>query len=72
MLYEIYCDLFGEKIDGKFIPRGRIKFRPGLNTILGDKKAENSIGKSTFLLVVDLVVVTTLIATSQKMTWLAL
>ena len=53
MLYEIYCDLFGEKIDGKFIPRGRIKFRPGLNTILGDKKAENSIGKSTFLLVVD-------------------
>ena len=52
MLYEIYCDLFGEKKDGKFIPRGRIKFRPGLNTILGDKNEENSIGKSTYLLVV--------------------
>ena len=53
MLYEIYCDLFGEKKEGKFIPRGRIRFKPGLNTILGDKRAENSIGKSTFLLVVD-------------------
>lgn len=53
MLYEIYCDLFGKKKDDKFIPQGRIRFKPGLNTILGDKKAENSIGKSTFLLVVD-------------------
>lgn len=53
MLYELECDLFAEKIDGQFVPRGRITFNPGLNTVLGDKKAENSIGKSTFLLVVD-------------------
>lgn len=53
MLYELECDLFAEKKDGQFIPRGRITFNPGLNTVLGDKQAENSIGKSTFLLIVD-------------------
>lgn len=53
MLYEIECDKFAEKIDGNFIPRGRIKFREGLNTVLGDENAENAIGKSTFLLVID-------------------
>ena len=49
MLSKIYCDRFmsyGE-------PRGIIEFRPGLNTVLGGKAAENSIGKSTFLLIVD-------------------
>lgn len=53
MLYEIECDMFARTIEGKIIPRGRIELREGLNTVLGDKKAENSIGKSTFLLAVD-------------------
>ena len=53
MLYEIYCDKFATKKDGQFIPRGRIRLREGLNTVLGDKAAQNSIGKSTFLLIVD-------------------
>lgn len=30
-----------------------MRFKEGLNTILGDKKAENSIGKATFLMIVD-------------------
>ena len=42
-----------KKINGQLIPRGRIRLREGLNTVLGDKAAQNSIGKSTFLLVVD-------------------
>ena len=53
MLYEIECSKFATKVDGKFIPRGKIRFREGLNTVLGDKAAQNSIGKSTFLLIVD-------------------
>ncbi len=53
MLYEIECDKFAEKKDGVIVPRSRIRFREGLNTVLGDKKAENSIGKSTFLLALD-------------------
>lgn len=53
MLYEIYCDKFATKKDGQLIPRGRIQLREGLNTVLGDKAAQNSIGKSTFLLIVD-------------------
>ncbi len=53
MLYEIECNKFAEKVNGQLIPRGRIQLREGLNTVLGDKAAQNSIGKSTFLLVVD-------------------
>ena len=53
MLYEIECDKFAEKVNGQLVPRGRIRLREGLNTVLGDKAAQNSIGKSTFLLVVD-------------------
>jgi len=53
MLYEIECSEFATKVEGKFIPRGKIRFREGLNTVLGDKAAQNSIGKSTFLLIVD-------------------
>lgn len=53
MLYEIECDKFAEKVNGQLVPRGRIQLREGLNTVLGDKAAQNSIGKSTFLLVVD-------------------
>lgn len=48
MLKEIVCDNFkaGNQI---------ISFHPGLNTILGDNVGSNSIGKSTFLLIVDFV-----------------
>lgn len=53
MLYEIECEKFAEKKNGEFVPRGRIRFHEGLNTVLGDKQAENSIGKSTFLLALD-------------------
>ena len=53
MLMEIQCEKFAKMIGDKLVPRGKITFHEGLNTILGDKKAENSIGKSTFLLVVD-------------------
>ena len=44
---------FAKKVNGQLVPRGRIQLREGLNTVLGDKAAQNSIGKSTFLLVVD-------------------
>ena len=53
MLYEIECEKFAKKVNGQLVPRGRIQLREGLNTMLGDKAAQNSIGKSTFLLVVD-------------------
>ena len=49
MLSEIRCDAF--KSHGE--TRGTIVFHPGLNTILGGAAANNSIGKSTFLLIVD-------------------
>lgn len=49
MLKEILCDAF--KSNGE--PRGPIRFHKGLNTVLGGHAAENSIGKSTFLLIVD-------------------
>lgn len=53
MLYEIECEKFAKKVNGQLVPRGRIQLREGLNTVLGDKAAQNSIGKSTFLLVID-------------------
>ncbi|MDO3412580.1 DUF2326 domain-containing protein [Saccharibacillus sp. CPCC 101409] len=46
MLYEIICNKFKEK---------RIEFLPYLNTVLGDDVGSNSIGKSTFLLIIDFV-----------------
>ena len=49
MLTEILCDKF---LDGGK-ERGPIRFKRGLNVVLGDEKATNSIGKSTFLLAVD-------------------
>ena len=52
MLYEIECSKFATRVNGKFVPRGKIRFREGLNTVLGDKAAQNSIGKSTFLLMI--------------------
>lgn len=44
MLKEILCPLFNNK---------RITFHHGLNIILGDDDAKNSIGKSTALMVID-------------------
>lgn len=44
MLKEIQCPLFNHK---------RITFHQGLNVILGDNDAKNSIGKSTALMVID-------------------
>jgi hypothetical protein len=46
MLVEIKCDIFREKT---------IKFHSGLNVVLGDEKASNSIGKSNLLLIIDFV-----------------
>ncbi len=49
MLTEIYCNKF---ID-QGVERGAIKLKPGLNAIVGSENATNSIGKSTFLMIVD-------------------
>ena len=49
MLVEIMCDEF--KDHGQ--PRGRIPFHTGLNTVLGSNLGSNSIGKSTFLMIID-------------------
>lgn len=51
MLIEILCDAFKENGN----PRGRIALRPGLNTVLGSNSGSNSIGKSTFLMIIDFV-----------------
>ena len=46
MLHEIYCEQFHQK---------RIVFNPGLSVVLGTNAGDNSIGKSTFLLIIDYV-----------------
>ncbi|WP_257254751.1 DUF2326 domain-containing protein [Endozoicomonas sp. SESOKO3] len=46
MLTEIKCEHFRDK---------RIEFSEGLNVVLGDEKATNSIGKSTLLMVIDFI-----------------
>lgn len=51
MLLEICCDEF--KDEG--VTRPPIVFHPGLNTIMGASRASNSIGKTTFLLIIDFV-----------------
>ena len=51
MLVEIYCDKFMD--EGQVRPP--IEFKKGLNTILGASRASNSIGKSTFLMIIDFV-----------------
>ena len=48
MLSEIICEKFKETDQ-------KITFLSGLNVVLGDDKASNSIGKSTFLMIVDFV-----------------
>ena len=54
MLYEIWSDKFrtGGK-DGQIRPA--IRFHTGLNTVLGTQTRSNSIGKSTFLMIIDYV-----------------
>ena len=49
MLYEIECSKFATRVNGKFVPRGKIRFREGLNTVLGDKAARNLINASTLI-----------------------
>lgn len=44
MLTEIRCEKFRT---------GSVSFHPGLNVVLGDENATNSIGKSTLLMIVD-------------------
>ena len=49
MLAEIRCDKFIS--NGK--SRGTISFQCGLNVVLGSEAGDNSIGKSTFLMIID-------------------
>lgn len=51
MLTEVFCDKFIK--DGKV--RQPIVFHPGLNVVLGNNQGSNSIGKSTFLMILDFV-----------------
>ena len=51
MLVEVMCDEF--KDHGK--PRGRISLHPGLNAVIGSDSGSNSIGKSTFLMIIDFI-----------------
>lgn len=51
MLVELSCDKFIENDK----PRGPIRFTTGLNSVIGANDGANSIGKSTFLLVIDFI-----------------
>lgn len=51
MLTEIMCEKFIDH--GK--PRGRISVHSGLNIVLGSASGSNSIGKSTFLMIIDFI-----------------
>lgn len=51
MLIEIFCDKFIDH--GK--PRGKIHLHSGLNAVLGSDSGSNSIGKSTFLMIIDFI-----------------
>lgn len=46
MLIELRCEKFREKL---------ISFHKGLNVVIGDEKATNSIGKSSILMIIDFV-----------------
>lgn len=49
MLVELGCDKFSKKVtDGGFV-----QFRNGLNIVLGGAHADNSVGKTTFLMAID-------------------
>lgn len=54
MLYEVWSDKFRTGgINGPIRPP--IRFHTGLNTVLGTQTRSNSIGKSTFLMIIDFV-----------------
>lgn len=54
MLYEIWSDKFRTGgVEGEIRPP--IRFHAGLNAVLGTQTRSNSIGKSTFLMVIDFV-----------------
>lgn len=46
MLYKLFCDKFREPL---------LTFKEGLNVVVGDSIASNSIGKSTILMIIDFV-----------------
>ena len=50
MLREIRCDNFRTYNNAE---RDPIIFHPGLNVVLGSNDGKNSIGKSTFLMIID-------------------
>ncbi len=49
MLIELSCDKLVENTK----PRSVIRFKKGLNVVLGDADGSNSIGKTTFLMLID-------------------
>lgn len=51
MLKEILCDEFKSHEQ----PRNAIVFHPGLNAVVGNESGTNSVGKSTFLMILDFV-----------------
>ena len=51
MLVEIFCDKFKSNNE----TRPKITFSPGLNVVHGSDNGNNSIGKSTFLMIIDFV-----------------
>mgnify|MGYP004466584969 CR=1 FL=1 len=51
MLIELSCDKLAENEK----PRATIRFKKGLNVVLGDANGSNSIGKTTFLMLIDFV-----------------
>lgn len=46
MLVELRCEKFHQKV---------IKFHKGMNVVLGSLDADNSIGKTTFLMILDFI-----------------
>ena len=44
-----------KEIESKYLIKEKIVFSEGLNIVLGDNSASNSIGKSTFLMILDLI-----------------
>ena len=51
MLLEVSCDKFAE--NGKV--RKPVRFEKGLNAVVGNESGTNSVGKSTFLMILDFV-----------------
>ena len=52
MLKKIQCDEF-KTFEGKIRPP--IEFHNGLNAVIGNESGTNSVGKSTFLMILDFV-----------------